>query len=329
MLNIRRFVKGVDEPTWVGVLNAAYKEYGSWWRGITIDEMREQEKRPNFDFEGRFIANLDGKPVGVVHAALNSSFLFMKSTKEKKGFINTFCVIPKFRGRGVEEELLEAAMNELRKRGVNLIQTWTDIKREDRIQLLEKQGFVFAYRTIDMEINLADIPSDIGENTNVAIRSLQKDVEEDIEMLNWLINECFKEDPLRRPRTVEETRHSVLNHPRLKEQEIFFAALDQKNVGYLGIGIDEKYNITQRVKSGRINGIGVLKAYRRKGIGTRLMLQGLKALRAKGMTKAMLDTEDINPTRAVTLYEKAGFEVLQEYVTYDKHIACMCCHSTK
>ncbi|MCZ2856744.1 MAG: GNAT family N-acetyltransferase [Candidatus Bathyarchaeota archaeon] len=317
MLNIRRFVKGVDESAWVEVSNAAYREYGSWWRGVSIEEMREREKRPNFDFEGRFIAELDGKPVGVVHAYVS---MHDKLSKEKKGYIDSFCVIPAFRGRGVEEQLLEAAMNELRKRGMTLIQTWTGIKREDRIQLLEKQDFVFAYRTIDMEINLADIPSNIGENTTVAIRSLQKDVEEDIEMLNWLINECFKEDPLRRPRTVEETRHSVLNHPQLKEQETFFAALDQKNVGYVGIGIDEKYNIKQSAKSGRINGIGVLKAYRRKGIGTRLMLQGLKALRAKEMTKAMLDTTDINPTRAITLYEKIGFKVLQEYVTYEKHI---------
>jgi ribosomal protein S18 acetylase RimI-like enzyme len=50
------------------------------------------------------------------------------------------------------------------------------------------------------------------------------------------------------------------------------------------------------------------------------MLQGLKALRAKEMTKAMLDTTDINPTRAITLYEKIGFKVMQEYVTYEKHI---------
>lgn len=34
----------------------------------------------------------------------------------------------------------------------------------------------------------------------------------------------------------------------------------------------------------------------------------------------MLDSEDINPTRAITLYEKVGFKVLQEYVTYEKHM---------
>lgn len=314
MLNIRQFVKGSDEPAWVEVLNAAHKEYESWWRGISIEEMLLAEKRPNFDFEGRFIAELDGKPVGVIHAHVD------KLSEEKKGFMHIFCVIPEFRGLGVEEKLLEAAINDLERRGMNLIQTWTGIKRNDRIQLLEKQGFTFAYRTIDMEINLADIPFNIGENTKVAIRSLQKVVDEDIEMLNWLINECFKEDPLQRPQTVEETRQSLLNNQDLKEQEYFFAVLDQKNVGYIGVGIDEKYNIEKNVKGGRIRGIGVSKSHRRKGIGTRLMLQGLETLRAKGMTKAMLDTEDVNPTRAITLYEKVGFKVTQEYVTYEKHI---------
>jgi len=315
MLNIRSFVKGADEPAWVQILNAAYKEYESWWRGTTVEEMCKQEKRPNFDLEGRFIAELDGKPVGIVHAHVDSS------SQDNKGFIYDFCVIPEFRGLGVEEKLLVAAMDELEKRGMNLIQTWTGIKRDDRIQLLEKHDFTFAHRTIDMEIDLTDIPSNIGENTTVTIRPLRKDAKEDIETLNWLINECFKEDPLHHPKPVEETRQSLLNNPHLKEQEFFFAVLDQTNIGYIGVGIDEKYNIENNVKSGRISGIGALKTYRRRGIGTRLMLQGLKTLRTKGMTKAMLDTADINPTRAITLYEKVGFKIMQEYVTYEKHIA--------
>ena len=127
MLSVRRFVKGVDEPVWVKVLNAAYKEYSSWWRGTTVEEMLELEKRPNFDFAGLFIAELDGKPVGVVRAHVD------KLDQEKKSFIYDFCVVPEFRGRGVQEILLEAAVNELEKRGMDLIQTWTGIKRSDRI----------------------------------------------------------------------------------------------------------------------------------------------------------------------------------------------------
>ncbi len=315
MLDIRSFVRGADEPAWVQIMNAAYKEYESWWRGTTVEEMCEQENRPSFDLKGRFIAELDGKPVGIVHARVDPS------SQEDKGFISDFCVVPEFRSPRVEEKLLVAAMDELENRGMHLIQTWTGIKRDDRIQLLEKQGFTFAYRTIDMEINLADIPSNIGENSTVTIRSLRKDAKEDVETLNWLVNECFKEDPLHHPKTVEETRRSLLHNPHLKEQEVFFAVFDSTTVGYIGVGIDEKYNVENNVKSGRISGIGVLKTYRRRGIGTRLMLEGLKTLRAKGMTKAMLDTADINPTRAITLYEKIGFTVMQEYVTYEKQIA--------
>jgi len=313
MLNIRQFVKDEDESVWVEVLNSAYKEYESWWRGITIEEMLEQEKHPNFDFEGRFIAELDGKPVGVVHAHID------KLSGEKKGLISPFCVIPEFRGSGVEEKLVELAMNELQKRKINLVQTWMGSKRNDRIHLLEGLGFKFAYKTIDMEIDLTNIPSNIGENTQVTIRLLQKNVKEDIRTLNLLSNECFKGFLDHHPETIEETRQSLLNDPNLKEQEYFFAVLGQKAVGYIGVGIDEKYNIEKSAKSGRILTIGVSKLYRRKGIGTRLMFQGLKTLKAKGMNKAMLDTEDFNP-EAIKLYEKVGFEVMQEYSTYEKRL---------
>ena len=313
-MNVRRFLNGVDEPVWVELLNAEYREYASWWRGTTVEEMLELEKNPSFDFEGRFVAELDGKPVGIIHAHVETS------GEEKRGFIRDFCVLEAFRGSEVEERLLGAAVNEFKKHQIRLIRAWTGVKRIDRVRFLEKSGFKFASRTIDMRISLADVPVRIGENMEVAIRPLKTEMKEDIVELNWLLNECFKEDPLHRPETVEETRRSLLNNPVLKEQEHFLAVLDNKNVGYVGVGIDERYNVEHDVKSGFVSGIGVLSAYRRRGIGTRLMLRGLKALKAKGMTSASLDTEDTNPTRAITLYEKVGFQVLQEYVTYVKNI---------
>lgn len=312
MLNIRSFVKGADEPVWVEVLNAAYKEYEVWWRAITVEEMREQEKRPNFDFEGRFIAELDGKPVGIIHAHVD------KLRKEKKGFVHIFCVIPEFRDLGVEEKLLELAMNELKRRGMNVVQAWTDHSRNERIQVLEKAGFKLVDVESDMEIDLTNIPSNIGENTQVTIRSLPKNEEKDIKMLNWLANECFKEHFDYRPRAIEETRDSLFNDPYLRKQECFFAMLDKENVGFIRMGIDEKYNIEKNVKCGRVRSLGVLKPHRRKGIGTRLTLHGLETLKAKGMTKAILDVDDFNQTKAMKLYEKVGFKVAKKYLKYEK-----------
>jgi ribosomal protein S18 acetylase RimI-like enzyme len=314
-VNVRRFVKGVDERAWVELMDAEYRDYASWWRGTTADEMLEYEKNPDFDFEGRFVAEVDGKPVGLMHAHVE------KSGKERRGFIRDFCVLPAFRGSEVEMRLLEAAVDDFRRRGVKHVRAWTGVDRADRIRFLEKSGFRFSYRTIDMRISLAHVPVNTGENLEVALRRLSSNMDEDVESLNWLDNECFKADPLHVPRTVEETRRLLHEDPVLGWREFYFAVLDSKDVGYVGLGIDERYNVEHGVKTGYINGIGVLPAYRRRGIGTRLLLHGLKVLKAKGMTSVSLDTEDTNPTRAITLYEKIGFKVLQEYVTYAKDIA--------
>jgi hypothetical protein len=35
---------------------------------MTVDKMRVTERSPDFESEGRFIAELDNQPVGIVHA---------------------------------------------------------------------------------------------------------------------------------------------------------------------------------------------------------------------------------------------------------------------
>ena len=88
MLNIRRFVKDVDEPVWVEVLNAA-RQGREDWRAVTAEELLLEKERPNFDFEGRFIAELDGKPVGIVHANVD------RFREDRKGFVH-LDLIPEF-----------------------------------------------------------------------------------------------------------------------------------------------------------------------------------------------------------------------------------------
>ena len=49
--------------------------------------------------------------------------------------------------------------------------------------------------------------------------------------------------------------------------------------------------------------------YRRMNIGTKLTLQGLNALEAKGMTKALVETEDYNPTTPIRLREEVDLQL--------------------
>jgi mycothiol synthase len=312
MLSIRRFVKGVDEPVWDELLNASRRDSEDWG-AIAVEELLLKEKRPGFDFEGRFIAELDGKSVGLVHADVD------KLSQDRKGLIR-LSVIPEFRGTRIERQLLETAFMELKIRGMTAAQAWADSKNRDYIQLLERLGFKRVRVGSMMEMDLANVSQNIGGNEHVAIRPLRKDREEDIELINWLDNEIYKEHFNFRPDTLEETRYFLFSNPYFKERETSFAVLNGERIGYVSVGIDEKYSLEKKVRAGRISSVGVLKAYRRRGIGARLMLHGLETLKAKGMTKAILHVDDYNPTKALTLYEKVGFRVKKKDFTYERKL---------
>jgi len=100
LLKIRKFIQGRDEEDWVRIRNAAYKEYDDM-RQVTVNEFRILEKAPEFDPEGRYIAQLNNQSVGIIHAHVD------KLRKEKKGFIGSFGIIPESRGKGIEEKLVE------------------------------------------------------------------------------------------------------------------------------------------------------------------------------------------------------------------------------
>ena len=313
LLKIRRFVQGRDEEDWIEVWNAAYKEYDDL-RQMTVNEFRQYEKAPEFDPKGRFIAELNRKSVGIIHAHVD------KRREEKKGFIRSFGIIPEFRGKGMEEKLAEIALKELKSRGMESAQGWAVEKRKDRIRLWEDLSFKLVRKFSLMKRNLNRIPSGIGENKEMMLKPLQIDSDDDLKILTWLHNDCFKEHFNHRPGTLEETTYWLRKDPFMKEQTWFFATSKGEHVGYIGVGIDEKYNAEKKVKSGWIMDIGVLRHNRIRGIGTKLMLQGMETLKGKGMTTTMLGVDDWNVTKAMKLYEKCGFKVIKKDFTYEKDI---------
>lgn len=312
MLHIRRFVRDSDEPVWVDVLNASHIDDEDW-RTITVDELRAEEKHPGFDFEGRFIAELEGRAVGLVHAFVD------RFRTDGQGAVRV-SLIPGVRGRGVAEPLVEKGLEELKARGMSNAQTWTPSAETDRIVLLERFGFERVRVSSQMEMDLSALPHDIAANEEVAIRPFRLDVEDDIILFNRLGNESFREHFNFRPLAVEETRSHLLNTPSTRQRDFFFATLDGRDVGYVAVTIDEKYNLEKNTNTGEVTVIGVLKPYRRAGVGTVLMLHALQTLKDRGMTRAVLGVDDDNPTRAMALYEKLGFRVKTKYFIHRRSL---------
>jgi ribosomal protein S18 acetylase RimI-like enzyme len=107
----------------------------------------------------------------------------------------------------------------------------------------------------------------------------------------------------------------------------YFALLDGQHVGFVGAsvgGLDNRAENAKRgwvLPRGWILSIGVLKPYRRTGIGTKLILHGMNFLKAKGVAAVMLTVDDSNVTKAKQLYEKVGFAEAWKWSFHEKRIA--------
>jgi len=309
MLKIRPFRKGFDEEAYVRIYNAAFGDYDDI-RSMTFEEMEKMKKSPSFSSEGMLIAEWNGETAGMVSAYVD------RFREEKKGFVQNLGVLPKFRRRGIATKLLETALESLRKRGMEVAEIWAQTDREGCMHLFEKFGFKQTRITSIMIRKLDFIPNKNRKNMQLTIRGMQTKEEKEIELLNKLDNETFKEHFNFRPRTIEETKYALFEMPWFTIQKWFFALLNQQPVGYGGVAIDEGLNKEKNLKWGLIADIGVLRSYRRMGIGTCLMLQMMQTLKGLGMKDAFLYVDDMNPTGAIKLYEKLGFKTLRKSIIY-------------
>jgi mycothiol synthase len=309
LLKIRPFKERCDEEVFVSIYNAAFGDYDDI-RSMTLEEMEKMKKSPSFSLEGMFIAEWNGEIAGMVSASID------RFREEKKGFVQNLGVLPKFRRKGIATKLLEMALESLRSRGMEVAETWAQTDRKDCMHLFEKFGFKQARITSIMIRNLDSILEANRKNMQLRIRNMQMREEKEIELLNKLDNEAFKEHFNFRPRTIEETKYTLFEMPWFTIQKWFFAFLNDQPVGYGGIAIDEGLNKEKNLKWGLIADIGVLKPYRRTGIGACLMLHMMQTLKGLRMEEAFLYVDDMNPTGAIKLYEKLGFKTLRKSIIY-------------
>jgi mycothiol synthase len=71
-------------------------------------------------------------------------------------------------------------------------------------------------------------------------------------------------------------------------------------------------------RRGWLDSVFVRRAWRRRGLGAALVARSLLRLREAGMSEAMLGVDSDNPSGALALYERAGFEVHRRSAAYRK-----------
>ena len=216
--------------------------------------------------------------------------------------------VPGLRGDPKECEMLARAVSEMS--ALDQIQTvWVAEADEVRIGWLQENGFAaaenhFVYFNRSLSESLDGPPLPDGFH----IRSSRG--EEDAQLRSVASHAAFgSKKPFEEywPRTLRFMQSPVY----VPEHEIFVIAPDGQVAAYCIIWTDE------RSKVGHFEPVGTHPDFQRKGLGKILLFEGLRRLKAAGMTEVDVCTNYDNPA-AIRLYESIGFRLDKKLLTYKK-----------
>ena len=93
------------------------------------------------------------------------------------------------------------------------------------------------------------------------------------------------------------------------ESQLFQARSGDEIVGMLFVSlVDDYHGYVRNKKSGRVNSVYVLPAFRRRGVARALMLAGIDWIRTKGCVVVRLNSSE----DGIALYESLGFKPRRE-----------------
>lgn len=234
------------------------------------------------------VADRDGVPVGMI----SSDYKLV-------------VVEPNVRRQGIGTALVEALEAALESTPDGPLILYPPHDNAGAVAFLQRLGFAYDHSFwrfgLDSErtIPLLALPKDV---------TLTGYETEDILPYIELINTSFLDHPTPLRVTLEQVEH-VHAKPDFDPGAIAILRLESgQMIGFCTTGIDREPSCPV----GHVNLVGVLRAYRGRGLGRWLLLWGIERLRSLGIEQIELSVDAKNEN-AVGLYRSVGFEPLEEW----------------
>lgn len=283
-ITIRTFQEG-DEELWIRIVNESIK--GLERKPFTVENIEQYKRDPYFDPKGVFFAYIENEPVGVCWANAGTFY------EVEKGHVDLFHVVPSYRGTEIEDKLHEKAIAYFKSKGLKESET-SFLDDEEHLH----RFFSFKeYSVHRVYLLMKRVLNDTPIYHTVSGLRVQASKEEELQMVVDVANKAFSDAFSYydfEPATVHELK---------QQMQMFDVSFEDIKVAYLG---DEPVGYVYLIKDS-IAGIGVVKKHRGKGIGSNLLIEGLKHLKSKGIKEATLGVNAKNQP-AVTLFRKHGFQ---------------------
>jgi len=283
-----------------------------------VSEFRQLLYRPDFDPYQDALVALDEEQNIVGHARLD-----LKNAPRQGRFIAHTVVHADWRDEAIEEALLgqlwSRAQERRRALGNKPVQfrTYCAAHQERRATLFER----LRLRPVRYDLHMVCHPLDnLSEPTppaGVLIRPYVRDQYDEAAL--EVVNAAFGDVMDFAAVTLDDFGH-WLDSPSFREY-LSYAALEGNEVAGVCLCTVSEAGAGLLGRSvGTVDTLCVLPEYRRRGLGSALLLTSLQAFKQAGLESAKLDTATENPTQAIRLYERAGFREAWRSVTYGKEM---------
>ncbi len=231
------------------------------------------------------------------------------------------CVDPAWERRGIGARLLDWQENRARELAASqetnhprVFGTWIPEVREGKRALFGGRGYEpvrYFFEMIRPGLEEVDVPA---LPAGVEIRAADEAQDRRI----WEADvEAFRDHWGGADVSEERYQRDLLDPNR--DRSLWVVAWDGDEVA--GGSINAIYpaeNEDLEVPRGWLDNVFVRRRWRRRGLGAALVARSLVTLRERGMGAAMLGVDADNPTGALGLYERAGFEVHRQSAAYRK-----------
>ncbi len=272
------------------------------------DYFKSSFSQPRVDIANDIVLvrNFDGKLVA-------SGTIFDQNTTPAKSRIMVQ-VHPDYRCQGIGTKILHYLTQNSIERGINLSLCRIPSYRPYAISFVKNRGFENDHVWVKMHLEhkIPEKPSII--DWGFRVRGL--DVTKELPLWIQLQNEIFEDDPHYEPVDVESLK-ALINHSSFDPNLILVGLFNEKPVGLCsGWPINSELNGRSQKKV-QIQGMGVVKKYRRKGYGQTLLSELLNRAFLKGHTSSELVVQSSNDA-ACSMYVKYGFKEKYRYLWFKK-----------
>ncbi|HET6445612.1 MAG TPA: GNAT family N-acetyltransferase [candidate division Zixibacteria bacterium] len=285
----------------------------------TLSHVQTEWTSPGFDLANsvRVVETLDGKIVGYVE---------VWDIEEPP--VNLWIwgrVHPDHEGRGIGTKLMSWAEKRARqaiKRAPNgakvVMRSGTFSHYDPAHDLLSGVGMNFIRHFLTMAIEFDEEPETPTWPTGILVRSMEG--EEELEAVVRAVREAFRDHWGYLETSFEQEFDQWLHFNRNDAEydpTLWFLAMDGEEIA--GISLC-RLKSDEDPDMGWVNVLGVIRPWRRKGLGLALLHHSFGELKRRGQSSAGLGVDASSLTGATGLYEKAGMHSIRQFDLYEKEL---------